>query len=166
MRRAELTVRIAPTSTARIAVVLSASVKGISVRVKSVTNTGARPRRAAFNKIRRHGVVASRVVSMDGILEDRPIAHSYSGRAARPPPLSPAGGPFTVWIHCRPSRRIRKPTPALANRRFGVSKYVDTSLRRRARPALRSVIAGWRIRFATALRGSRNFISSSAVPRC
>src|SRR5437660_6522541 len=164
MCRAELTARMAPTSTARMAVVPSASVSGISVRLKSVTNAGARPRRAAFNRTRRHGVVASRAVSMDGILEYRPIGHSYSGRAARPPPLSPSGGPFTVWIHCRPSRRIRRPTPAVANRRFGVSKYVDTSLRRRARPALSSVSAGWRSTFATALRGSRNFISSSAVP--
>src|SRR5437870_2425821 len=164
MCRAELTARMLPTSTARIAVVLSASISGISVRLKLVTNAGARPRRAAFNNTRCHGVVASRAVSIDGILEDRPIAHWYSGRAARPPPLSPSGAPFTVWIHCRPSRRIRKARPALANRRFGVSKYVDTSLRRRARPALTSAIAGWRISFATALRGSRNFISSSAVP--
>ncbi len=73
--------------------------------MKRVTNAGASgPRRSAFAKSARHGVVARRIVS----IASPATGHSYSGRETMPEAASSAGGPLTVITCRRPIRHAER----------------------------------------------------------
>ena len=97
----------------------SGKASGSVVRRKSVENAGASPPlRSAFTNTARHGVVASRIVSICGPAS----GHSYSGRETTPDAAPGSGAPLAVISQRRPSRRSRSATPSRLRRWSGVSK--------------------------------------------
>ena len=152
-------VRTSPTSMQSFAIVLSGNASGTTVRLMSVMKRGASPRCSALPSVRRNGVAAKRRGSRRGPL----TGHSNSRRALNPPAEAPPiAGPFTVWIHCRPSRRSRNATPAAASAPSGVSKYVEVSCEARTRARLYGFSAGCRA-IAAAASGAIRSLSSVSV---